>query len=132
MGLIDKNSVLSVDDRKFSDGEAIEPHAVARHLVFLTVLASHEKRTFRNDNHIRYQFDGHDRSNEDGKRLETPDSFDRQITILPFQHPALEVRDMLEAETREDSCGGSAAHAGATNRDDVRVFVSLQFFRARS
>ena len=132
MGLIDKNFVLSVDDRKFSDGEAIEPHAVARHLVFLTVLASHEKRAFRNDDNIRYQFDGHDRSNEDGKRLETPKSFYEQLTIVPFQHPALEIRDMLEAETGEDSCSRSAAHAGATNRDDVRVFVSLQFFRARS
>jgi len=71
-------------------------------------------------------------SNEDGKRLETPKSFYEQLTIVPFQHPALEIRDMLEAETGEDSCSRSAAHAGATNRDDVRVFVSLQFFRARS
>ena len=132
MGLIDKNFVLSVDDRKFSDGEAIQPHAVARHLVFRTVLASHQKRAFRNDDNIRYQFDGHDRSNEDGNRFETPESFYEQLTIIPFQHPALEIRDMLEAETGEDSCSRSAAHAGATNRDDVRVFVSLQFFRARS
>src|SRR5437867_2393235 len=71
-------------------------------------------------------------SNEDGNRFETPESFYEQLTIIPFQHPALEIRDMLEAETREDSCRRSAAHAGATNRDDVRVFVSLQFFRTRS
>ena len=132
MGLIDKNFVLSVGERKFSNSEAIQPHAVARHLVFRTVLASHQKRAFRNDDNIRYQFDGHDRSNEDGNRFETPESFYEQLTIIPFQHPALEIRDMLEAETREDSCRRSAAHAGATNRDDVRVFVSLQFFRARS
>src|SRR5437899_12508310 len=71
-------------------------------------------------------------SNEDGKRLETPDSFYGQLTIIPFQHPALEVRDMLEAETGEHSCRRSAEHAAATNRDAMRVLLSIQLTQARS
>jgi hypothetical protein len=52
---------------------------------------------------------------------------DRQLPVVPVDHPALQISHVIEAESGENRRRGRTAHSGATNDDNVLMFIGFQF-----
>src|SRR6202158_6532075 len=57
--------------------------------------------------------------------------FDRQLLLVPVEHPACKIRHLLEAEAAEHRGGGGAANSSAADGDDLLVFVRRELFGPR-
>src|SRR6266849_5508047 len=57
--------------------------------------------------------------------------FARQLLLVPVEHPAREVRHLLEAEAGEHRGGGGAANSSAADGDDLLVFVRRELLGPR-
>src|SRR5262245_5943415 len=57
--------------------------------------------------------------------------FDGKFILVPVDHAAFPIGDVLKAETVQDGGCRRAADAGAANHDDVPVLMLVQLFRPR-
>ena len=53
-----------------------------------------------------------------------------QPLIVPVHHATFEIRYMVKAEPRQNGRCRGAAHACATDHDDVLIFIGFNFFGA--
>jgi hypothetical protein len=48
------------------------------------------------------------------------------MSVVPIEHAAFHIADVIETEASEDGSGGGAADADATDGDDVTMFVLIE------